>query len=479
MCGIAGILNINANKIDSIKSLLFHRGPDEQSSYRYKNLNLIHTRLSIQDFHNGSQPIEIGNYVIIFNGEIYNHMQLRNKISNYSFKTQSDTETFLALYIDYGANAFSMCDGMFAFAILDKNKNKLIMGRDRAGKKPLYYYKEKKTFAFASELNAIKACDEEIQINEDEIYSYLRNGFFCLNKTPFTNVYEVPPGVILTISLETLSIQEDCFFEILDFYKKDKINNFNYALKLVEKNLKRSVEDRLISSDFEVGAFLSGGIDSSLIVAMASQYVDKLKTFTVKFDGAFDESLLAKLTANKYGTDHTEIEISMNLRDDIESILNNYGEPFMDSSAVPSYYISKEAKKHVSVILNGDGADELFGGYRRYVPVANNWLNVSNYFSKLTSILPKSTRKDSYYNYFYRLLKLSNKKGLDFYNTATNDIFEDIYEFSSTNSFESMDLFIHELQSEKISDLSKMLIMDFKFLLPSDLLKKNGHCNNV
>jgi asparagine synthase (glutamine-hydrolysing) len=472
MCGILGFINYPKGNIEKAQKLLFHRGPDEQTSYGFNNVNLVHTRLSIQDVKNGSQPFLIGDWVIVFNGEIYNHLALRSKVSSYTFQTQSDTETFLALYIELGIQALSICDGMFAFAILDQKSNTLILGRDRAGKKPLYYFKDADSMVFASELNTLSGCVNRLRVDEKEIYSYIRNGFFYHEKTPFQNVYEVSPGSILTVSITNLVIQKKSFFNILDYYKKDKISEFESAICLVDECLHKSVKDRLLSSDLEVGAFLSGGIDSSLVVAVASQYVDKLKTFTVKFDGAFDESKLARLTAEKFGTDHTEIHISMNLKDDIEKILWNYGEPFMDSSAVPSYYVSKEAKKHVSVVLNGDGADELFGGYRRYVPLANNWIGIAKHFSKFANILPKANNKKSNLNYIYRLLKLSKKQGLDFYNSATNDIFEDIYSFNSNNTFEIMEDFISGLDRENISALSKMLIMDFNCILPSDLLKK-------
>lgn len=258
----------------------------------------------------------------------------------------------------------------------------------------------------------------------------------------------------------------------MGYYKKDKINNFNIALDRVDKCLHKSIKDRLLSSDLEVGAFLSGGIDSSLIVAVASNYVDKLKTFTVKFEGCYDESKLAKLTAKKYTTNHTELSISMDLKNDVESILLNYGEPFMDSSAIPSYYVSKEAKKHVTVVLNGDGADELFGGYRRYVPAANGWLKFASNFTFLSSMLPIPHNKRSIYNYLYRMLKISTKTGLDFYNSATNDIFEDVYQFESNKTFSDMNQHILDINGENISELSKMLLMDFHFILPSDLLKK-------
>ena len=473
MCGIAGTINSNSDTFELIKQSLYHRGPDEQDNYNYKNINLIHTRLSIQDISNGHQPFVYNEFVIVFNGEIYNHLDIRkNYLKDFSFHTNSDTETLLYLYIKYEKKMFDMLDGMFSFAILNKKTNKLILARDRAGKKPLYLYNAKNNLLFASELNAIKAGIPNIDINEDEIYSYLRNGFFFKTTTPYENVSLVEAGFLYEIDCNTIEIKKEKYFDILDLYNKPKINDFEEAKDILNDILHKSVKDRLLSSDLEVGAFLSGGIDSSLIVAVASKYINKLKTFTVKFDGAFDESHLAKLTANKYNTEHYELNIVTNLKDDIENILLNYGEPFMDSSAIPSYYVSREAKKHVTVILNGDGADEIFGGYRRYVPVANNWIKISSYFSFLTKILPKPHNKKSIYNYAYRLLAMSSKNGLDFYNSATNDIFEDTYTFKENNTFINMDNFIKSIENSSISELSKILYMDFHLILQSDLLKK-------
>ena len=472
MCGIIGGFNFSKGNIENAKNSLLHRGPDSQSSFSYKNVDLIHTRLSIQDIHKGDQPIIIGDYVIIFNGEIYNHLALRQKVKNYNFRTKSDTETFLALYIEYGISSFDMCDGMFAFAILDRKKDILTLGRDRAGKKPLYYYIDPSSMVFASELNALNVCNLNLQIDNQEIYSYIRCGYFYNEKTAFKNVFEIQPGSICHVHLHDLKIQKYRFFNILEHYKNKKITDFTSAIELVDQKLHISVKDRLLSSDLEVGAFLSGGIDSSLIVATASQYVKKLKTFTVKLDGAYDESNLAKLVANKYDTDHTEITVSMNLKEDIEKILINYGEPFMDSSAIPSFYVSQAAKRYVNVILNGDGADELFAGYRRYVPIANNWLQFSRYFSKLINLIPNPNNKKTLYNYLFRLLALSKKSGLDFYNSATNDIFEDEILFDMTNTFQEMENYINTINLENVSNLSKMLILDFNLILPNDLLKK-------
>jgi asparagine synthase (glutamine-hydrolysing) len=472
MCGIAGYINFDKNLDQILQKSLYHRGPDKQTSYKFDNVNLVHTRLSIQDIKNGNQPFELKNFVLVFNGEIYNHMELRKVyLKNSNFVSHSDAETLVHLYEKYNTAMLDLLDGMFAFAILDKKKNKLIFARDRAGKKPLYLYQNNKNILFASELRALKNV-LDLTIDEEQIQAYLRNGFFSGKTTAYRDVIELEPGYCYQLDIKNLKLQKKQYFNILDYYKKDKITDFDKAIVSIDSALHKSVKDRLFSSDLEVGAFLSGGIDSSLIVAIASEYVDKLKTFTVKFDGSFDESKLAKLTAEKYNTDHTEIPISMNLRDDIETILCNYGEPFMDSSAVPSYYASQEAKKHTTIVLNGDGADELFGGYRRYVPIANNWIRFVKYFSLVAKILPKSNKKRSNFNNIYRLLKLSEKKGLDFYNSATYDIFEDVYSFDSLDTFEQMGKVIESLDRENISNLSKILIMDFNFILPSDHLKK-------
>ncbi|PLY10465.1 MAG: asparagine synthase (glutamine-hydrolyzing) [Arcobacter sp.] len=472
MCGIAGSINFDDTIKEKIFSSLNHRGPDENGFYEFKNINLMHTRLSIQDISHGHQPFHFENLSIVFNGEIYNHLEIREKyLKEFSFKTVSDTETLLILYSKYREKMFEYLDGMFAFAILDTKLNYIILARDRSGKKPLYVYKNDKKLLFSSELNALKETIS-LEINEDNINKYLRTGFFYKEDTPYMNVFEVNASEYCIIDITHVNIVKKSYFNLLDYYKKTTTVNFDESMIQLDKSLHKSVKDRLLSSDLEVGAFLSGGIDSSLIVAIASQYSEKLKTFTVKFDGAFDESHLAKLTAQKYGTEHKEINISMNLKNDIEKILYNYGEPFMDSSAIPSYYVSQEAKKYVTVILNGDGADELFAGYRRYVPIANNWIKLASYFSSVIKLLPNTHTKKSMYNYFYRLLTMSSKSGLDFYLSATNDIFEDVYKFHNNGMFDSMNTFINDISNQDITELSKILLMDFNLILQSDLLKK-------
>lgn len=473
MCGIAGIINHHPYDLNALKHSLKHRGPDDQSIYVENNLALVHTRLAIQDIANGQQPLHFAHYSIIFNGEIYNHKELRQSLSEFSFKTNSDTETLLYLYAKFGAGLFPMLDGMFAFCIYDRKKNQIVLARDRAGKKPLYYLNKNGSFIFASEINTIKAITR-LDINEDAINCYLRAGFIYKPYTPYKELHKLDAATYMMVNLDTRESIRKKYYNILDsYYEKNEKITFDYAVNAADEKLKKSVKDRLLASDVEVGAFLSGGIDSNLVVAMASQFNSKLKTFTVKFDGLYDESKLAKLAAEKYQTTHTELEISMDVNNDIEKILSRYGEPFMDSSAVPSYYVAREARKSVTVVLNGDGADELFAGYRRYVPIANNMMYYMGYFSPFRNYLPKPRKKQSGYNYLYRLLCMASKTDLDFYLSATSDIYEDVFAFKHNPILEEMNDFISiTLKNPKLTPLAKMLYLDFNLLLFSDLLVK-------
>ena len=272
MCGIAGVINYHKYNLEKAKESLVHRGPDEQEIFRRENIALVHTRLSIQDISSGHQPFHYGDYSIIFNGEIYNHLELRNSLEEFEFKTTSDTETLLYLYIKYKEKCLEMLDGMFAFAVVDFATNNLFISRDRAGKKPLYLYRDEDSLLFASELNAIKAGIGRLQIDEDNIYSYLRTGFFYDKYTPYKNVEEIDAGSFYTIDIETLQIKKSRYFDIKRFYNTPSTLSFEETLIETDKALHRSIKDRLLSSDLEVGAFLSGGIDSSLIVAAASEY---------------------------------------------------------------------------------------------------------------------------------------------------------------------------------------------------------------
>ena len=479
MCGLAGTINSDFS-YDAVVKAMGHRGPDEQCGYRYNNVNLFHLRLAILDITGGKQPMSLGDkYVIAFNGEIYNHQELRKQF-NLQGNTSSDTETLLLLYDKFGTDFLKYLDGMFILIIHDKTKNQLFIARDRAGKKPLYYYSKDEKIAFASELNCLETMID-LEVEPNNFYHYLRLGSFYKQLTPYKYVTELEAGSFVIINCDTLKIEEHKWWNIHDYYKVRNPDSFEECLSKTDYYLHQAVQRRIESSDLEVGCFLSGGIDSGLITAIASGYNQKLKTFTVSFDGEYDEAPLAKLVADKYNTSHTEIKISFaNLRNDVEKIISNYGEPFFDSSAIPSYYVSQAAKKYVTVILNGDGADELFGGYRRYVPFARYDFFKKNFLVKngaafIKRGLPKAHNKKSLYNYLYRLASLASKSNLEIYLSAGVDIFEDYTQYIADPGFDYLQPLkkdFDKIANSNLSGLKKIMNLDFDTNLFSDLLVK-------
>lgn len=474
MCGIAGVVNHHEIDLKKMMDALRHRGPDDETVYVSNQVALMHTRLAIQDIQHGVQPFHYEHYSIIFNGEIYNHLELRKRLTEFTFKTNSDTETLLYLYIKFQEKLFDLIDGMFAFCIYNKKDHTLFLARDRAGKKPLYYFQSQQRFVFASELNAIKAI-QPVTVLPDAINCYLRTGFIWRPYTPYEQVLELEAGSYLLLNIDTFKLHTHSYFNLLDHFNASPLasTTLEENLSLLDQKLKQSVADRITASDVEVGVFLSGGIDSNLIAAFAAQIKPNIKTFTVKFDGLYDESPLAKLTATRYKTNHIELNVSNNLKHDIENILLSYGEPFMDSSAIPSYYVSKEARKHVKVVLGGDGADELFAGYRRYVPAAYNVSQYAKFAGPVFNFLPKPQTKQSLYNYLYRLVAMTRKSGLDFYLSATSDIFEDVTVIKNNNITQSLAQFVETVFNyRQLSLLKKMLYADFNIILFCDLLVK-------
>jgi asparagine synthase (glutamine-hydrolysing) len=320
-----------------------------------------------------------------------------------------------------------------------------------------------------------------LQIEENNFYHYLRFGSFHRGLTPYKNVTELSLGSFLVIDCNSLKIEETRWWSINDFYSAPNSDSFDEALQQIDKHLNSSVKRRLESSDVEVGSFLSGGIDSSLITAIATKYNNKLKTFTISFDDQYDEAPLAKILVDKYQTQHTEIKISMShIEDDVEEIISNYGEPFFDSSAIASYYVSREARKYLTVILNGDGADELFGGYRRYVPFAQadffkHGRHVKNGASLIKKILPVSHDKNSKYNYVYRLASLASKSDIELYLSAGMDIFEDYQQYilaPDCGYMHPIKKNFHSIVNSNLSGLKKIMNLDFDIHLFDDLLVK-------
>ncbi|MBS1655773.1 MAG: asparagine synthase (glutamine-hydrolyzing), partial [Bacteroidetes bacterium] len=477
MCGIAGSIN-HALDIPRLTRDLWHRGPDEQSTYGDANLQLHHHRLSIVDIAGGKQPMHYEHLTIIFNGEIYNHLEVRERLQ-LSCRSNSDTETILHAFAKKGPACLTEFDGMFALAIYDRKEDRLFLARDRAGKKPLYYYSDGKQFLFASELNSLRH-QLPLEMNDTHIQQYMRMGYFYKSNTPYRNVYELPAGHYAFVSLKNVSAEINEWWNIHTYYAQRGTDSFEQALTKTDDYLHKAVKNRVESSDLEVGSFLSGGIDSGIVSAIAKEYNPSLKTFTVSFSGEYDEAPLAKLVADRYQTRHHEIHIGFDhLLQDVERILSNYGEPFFDSSAIPSYYVSKAAREHLTVILNGDGGDELFGGYRRYVPFARYDFFKPGIFVKAASsfahtILPVAHNKKSRYNYFYRLTDLARKNGLDTYLSSTIDSFEGFeqYLISDPGVLQQVEddfLFINQ---SSLSGLQKIMNLDFDNILAGNLLVK-------
>ncbi|MBK5271348.1 MAG: asparagine synthase (glutamine-hydrolyzing) [Bacteroidia bacterium] len=477
MCGIAGSINYSLN-IPQLTCDLFHRGPDEQSTFEEGPVLLHHHRLAILDIAGGRQPMHHGHFTIIFNGEIYNHIDVRKKL-NLSGHTHSDTETILLAYEKIGADCLQEFDGMFALVIYDRGKKELFIARDRAGKKPLYYFSNGSSFVFASELNALLK-QLKPEINEQHLEQYIRMGYFYKSSTPYKNISELPAGSYATVNINQTEVKVSKWWNIHSYYEKRSTDSLETALQNTDNLLHTAVKRRVESSDLEVGSFLSGGIDSGLVSAIAKNYNSTLKTFTVSFEGEYDEAPLAKLVADRYQTKHHEIHISYNnLKNDVETILSNYGEPFFDSSAIPSYYVSREAKKHLTVILNGDGGDELFGGYRRYVPFAKYDFFNPGWFVKSTAsiihaVLPTPHNKKSRYNYLYRLSDFARKKNLQTYLSATIDSFEGFEKNISGGEemLRSIKNDFDAINKSSLSGLQKIMNLDFDNILAGDLLVK-------
>lgn len=374
MCGIAGFVTQEQSVRD--RSLLVrmcdriaHRGPDGAGYYYDGPTALGHRRLSIIDVSGGHQPLgnEDGSVMIVFNGEIYNYLELRRGLEErgHRFKTRSDTEVIVHLYEEVGDRVPEYLNGMFAFAIWDAPAQKLFLARDRMGKKPLYYTTQVPGYrlCFGSELKALT----EIEQCPREVDATSLADFLCLSyvpdpKTIYKDIYKLAPAHTLTLGPEGVHIRR--YWEAR-FSPSDV--SFEEATGQIRALAGDSVERRMIS-DVPLGAFLSGGVDSSAAVGfMAEHAPERLKTFSIGFtDERFNELPFARLAAERHRTDHHEEVVTPSVLDTIETLAEHFDEPFGDSSAIPTLYLSKMTRQHVTVALSGDGADEIFAGYRRY-----------------------------------------------------------------------------------------------------------------
>jgi asparagine synthase (glutamine-hydrolysing) len=409
MCGITGFISTKINskikiqeQIKRMTNKLGHRGPDFEDMWIDNNKNIAfgHRRLSILDLSsNGNQPMISSNkrYIIVFNGEIYNHLKIRKKLtnSNINWKSNSDTETLLESISLLGLSAaLNLCVGMFAFGLWDSKKEILTLARDRFGEKPLYYGWIKNSFVFGSELKAIKEYDNfDNELSKPAIAQFLKLNYIPAPLSIYDEIFKLKPATFKQFkkNLDNITeINSEKYWQldnIIQNSKNNVIKNEIDSIKEIKNSLNESVKLQMIS-DVPIGSFLSGGIDSSLITAiMQDQSSKPIKTFTVGFEEfGFNESSYAKKISSFLNTTHNEIFLkSKDALDVIPNLGQIYDEPFADSSQIPTFLVSKFAKQEVSVILSGDGADEIFGGYNRYTLTPVIW--------KKISLLPYPIRK--------------------------------------------------------------------------------------
>lgn len=378
MCGIAGIIHFKSTATNSeVKSLcdrLSKRGPDAEGFFTEGGVGLGHRRLSIIDLDTGGQPMfsKDKNIVLVFNGEVYNFLEIRSELEKigHTFFTHSDTEVIIEGYIEFGITGIlERLEGMFAFALYDKAKHIVYIARDKFGEKPVYYFHNEEKFIFGSELKAIEDFLPEKKINHTALNLFLSLSYIPAPYTIYRDVYKLEPGHFFEIH-QNGRLEKHRYYDLRQSLKiKQPYQDFTEASNHLETLLTESVKKRMIA-DVPLGAFLSGGIDSGIITCLMAKSIDKpVKTFTIGFrEKDYDESHRAALVAKHIGADHAVQYLCYDdIVEHIDEIIGHFDEPFGDSSAIPTYYVAKLAARDVKVVLTGDCADELFGGYEKYL----------------------------------------------------------------------------------------------------------------
>lgn len=499
MCGLIGSRIWDTSSFEAVKdkihkaiNTLTHRGPDSMGLFAQESNGLIlgHTRLSIFDLSiTGNQPMvsRSGQSQLIYNGAIYNYPELRQDLvsSGVVFRGTSDTEVLLESLQKDGTRCLEKLRGMFAFAFWDDNEKTLILARDRVGKKPLYYSHNKNGFFFASEINTLATYvpDESLDINPVALDDYLSWGYIGGENTIYQGIKCLPPGCFLTLNSEK-------HIQMKSYWKPNWDSTSHYGtnslLLRTEEILQEAVKIRL-RADVPVGVLLSGGIDSGLVTAMAAKASSNpISTFCVGFDNPdLDERTPARQIAKLYNTDHHEIILKPDMSGNLGEILFAYGQPFADASAIPSYYASEFASRSVKVVLNGDGGDELFCGYRRhilshflkYLTIGFGPLSTSNLATGLLKILPLPKGHRTNFSFFYRLLRvLAARKNLRHQILSSDGLNNE----EKKSLYKNPEYFLnaHGERQKKPGSLSSLknldllLAADFEYELPYDLLVK-------
>jgi asparagine synthase (glutamine-hydrolysing) len=495
MCGICGIAPSDYHtpekqRLYQMTQAILHRGPDSDGFYTDAGIGLGMRRLAIIDVAGGDQPIanEDGSLWIIFNGESHNFPELYADLvkRGHAFRTRTDSECILHLYEDYGDDCVQHLRGQAAFALWDKNKHRLLLARDRMGKKPIYYTVQNNTLYFASELSALlTTLPNKPEINLEAIDLYLSLQYIPDPFTAYQGIFKLPPAH--TLVWQNGQIKLNRYWDYA--YQTKHTASEAELIEQLRTLLKESVKMRLIS-EVPLGAHLSGGIDSSIIVALMAQLSDApVKTFSVGFEEeSFSELAYARTVAQKYATDHHEFILKYgDIPSTLENITSHFGEPFADSSAIPLYHISKMTREHVTVVINGDGGDEDFAGYQRYWldPLANQYLRAPQFLTRnlipsIANFLPDTSDRpvgQSFINGLKRLHQLPEidarasilRWGSYFSPRQRAQLWKPEFKFDSNNA---QKLLAEKFDSASGSFLDKTLYTDLHTYLPGDLLVK-------
>lgn len=486
MCGICGIVNfkkeepIDPEVLTEMRDVMTHRGPDDEGLYINQNAGLGFRRLSIVDISSGHQPMcnENGNIWIIFNGEIYNHSLIRKELlsKGHIYKTRSDTESIIHLYEEEGIEGFKKMNGMFGIAIWDDKQKQLILVRDRLGIKPLYYCHSRGSLIFASEIKSIlKSQKVRVEMNAAGLEEYLLFRFVAGEKTLFEGIYNLLPGHILILKDGRIEIKK--FWDLPPLEPSVEIGE-KEAVDQLDELLNDSVKLRLMS-DVALGTLCSGGVDSSLISAYAVKLSNRyLNTFSVGFqEAAFDESRYARIVSEKYKTRHHQLIVdNKSFADSLPALIWHNDEPLNHPNSVQIYHISRMAKEFVTVVLTGEGADELFAGYPRYLMAGmylqSAWLPMAlrRTFKSLFQLVPIAR-----VNKLGRFLPLSMSEIAIFNATSANRLLvKEILDFKNGDSFMRSRLaLISDAKLERKNLLESIIRLDLKTYLLSILNRQD------
>ncbi len=487
MCGICGYVSEKKINIEAMNRVITHRGPDNQAFFQNKDLGLGHTRLSILDLSDESnQPMtsRSGRYVLVYNGEVYNFMELKKELQslNVQFEKESDTEVVLEGFEFWGVELFEKLNGMFAFSLYDKKLNKMYLVRDRFGVKPLYYYSAKSDFIFGSEIKALLASDRiEKKLDYQGFYEYLHFATTLGETTFYENIKKLEPGHYLEYDLNKKSFNIEPYKLNYDVVmSKDSLKN---AIEKTRELFEASVKKQLVS-DVPIGIFLSGGIDSTAITAYATKhYKGKVKTFSAgfDFDNGDNELENAKFIAEHFGTEHQELHIKGdNIIDILEDVNDHFDQPFGDAANIPLYLMSKALKGKEKVVLQGDGGDELFAGYHRYQRLHHykTFKFISKFFSLFKKVIPKSSSKYKGLRFLFALNQKDPSKEMAY--ILSQEMFDEDpadyfskgvkIKLKSVNPFERYQYFYNKFK--KSDPVNRALYTDMNIILPDLYFEK-------